>query len=125
MKTIMKLGLLLFVCSALPAQASLIRMGAPEFHFDRDELPMVFDSSHRDWADYLSALPRNTHAPRWAELLRRLPTHVPVIEHDDHPRGEVGERPPVSVWEPPVFGLMMVGLVGIVGMRKRMNQLEG
>ena len=124
MKTILSIGLLVVLAAALPAQAALIKTERHGPSFDMADLTaQAFqDQMHIDWSHFLPE-PAQQSRPshQWLAKLplkHRNAGHSPAIET---PRIETT---PTSVWEPPVFGLMALGLLCMAGARRRIQKME-
>ena len=123
-------AVMVLLSSALTAQAGVMPLDEhPRFHLYGFEKPRL--QQERDWGHFL---PAQHGLQNYLRLLRNWRVNLPGRGHGPgHPKPPVVEIPPVvevppvqppttPVFEPPVAGLMVLGLAGLFGARWRMRQ---
>lgn len=130
MSSLRFLAVIVLLSAALPVQAGFIaqadhpRFSRDGFGMPRLDMPRLNAQQDLDWVVFLPAVQRNWnhYFPRGG----RVNLHRPDRGHEGPGVPELPlVQPPTAVWEPPVLGLMGLGLVGLFGARRRMRQQAG
>lgn len=121
---------IVFLIAVQPAQAGVMALSEPP-RFQLHQEGVAHLLSVLDEGDFSLFLQPHKHKLKFHKqawrnwrlslLTRKEPPLPPVLELPELPSVE---EAPMAVWEPPVLGLMMLGLVGLMGARWRLRQFE-
>ena len=105
---------------SLPAGAAVIKSEhlGPVFHFQGYLNNLELEQP--DWAGFLNPRPPRLQPVDVRHLERQL---AQFRNHLPQQRIEVEPKPPATnVVEPPILGLMALGMLGMIGARRRVRQ---
>ncbi len=115
MKTILISGLLLLLTNAVPALAISGQEPGPDNYSSTN--PKTTTIVPKDWTQLLPKQKED------AQLLK-IQSSKTVVPQPLETARRTPETTPVNAWEMAVLSLMVLGMAGIVIMRRRMHQLS-